>query len=306
MSDAEVPVILSPATTEPDEPSIPEFRRPATSELIGSIGDLWRARELLYELTLRDIRVRYKQAAFGVAWALLTPIFVVLGGVVARAALAGGHHGIDRTALASIAVKAVPWSFFVGAIGFSTPSLSSNSTLLTKVFFPREVLPISTVAAHLVDLSAGSLAVTVLLLVIQTPISLTVLWVPLMLVLLVLFTMGSSLVLSCANLFFRDVKYAVQILLTFGIFFTPIFFEPAMFGPVGARIAMMNPMAPLLEGVRVAVVEQHNLLVPLVTPTGVVAWDPIYLVYGLATSILGLFVALILFARFERSFADYV
>ena len=92
-----------------------------------------------------------------------------------------------------------------------------------------------------------------------------------------LFTTGVSLFLSCANLFFRDVKYIVQVVLMFGIFFTPIFFEPAMLGPKGAYLAMLNPLTGILEGLRLSVVEGHNLLEPLtVVVKGVprVAWEP--------------------------------
>ena len=134
-------------------------------------------------------------------------------------------------------------------------------------------------------------------------------WVPLLLVLLLLFTTGVSLFLSCANLFFRDVKYIVQVVLMFGIFFTPIFFEPTMLGPKGAYIAMLNPLTGILEGLRLSIVEGHNLLVPLtVVVKGVerVAWNPWELVYTAAFSIFAVLGSALMFRRLQHLFAEYV
>ena len=118
------------------------------------------------------------------------------------------------------------------------------------------------------------------------------------------------MVVSCANLFFRDVKYIVQVLLSFGIFFTPVFFEPEMFGPLGARVMMMvNPLAPLLEGLRLSVVMDHNLLDTLVVQgrhSVVLAWSPWYLVYSAACAIAAWLAGLLLFHRGESKFAEYV
>ena len=117
------------------------------------------------------------------------------------------------------------------------------------------------------------------------------------------------MILSCANLFFRDVKYIVQVILMFGIFFTPVFFEPAMFGPRGSEMLMLNPLSPFLEGLRLSVVEGHNLVAPLLTTDAagmqVVAWSPWYLVYGLTLSVGVLLMGTMVFHRFEHLFAQY-
>ena len=100
-------------------------------------------------------------------------------------------------------------------------------------------------------------------------------------------TAGLALLVSCANLFFRDVKYVVQVLLTFGIFFTPVFFEPEMFGALGARVMMLNPLAPIMEGLRLSVVLDHNLLDALVVQGrhgAVLAWIAWYLAYSAAAA----------------------
>lgn len=276
-----------------------------------AVDELWRYRDLLYELMLRDIRIRYKQAVMGFAWAILMPTLIVAAGTLVRFAMAyvGGGH-VQTAEIAGMAVKALPWAFFVGAIGFATSSLTGNLPLVSKIYFPREVLPLSATLAQGFDASIGAITVAIALPLLGVHYGLTALWAPLLALLVLCFTAGAALFLGCANLFFRDVKYIVQVMLMFGIFFTPVFFEPRMFGPLGARIMMLNPLAPLLEGLRLSVVTGHNLLVPLVVETthhqAVLAWSPWYLAYGAAWAVLGLLASALLFHRTEGLFAEYV
>lgn len=281
------------------------------AELREVASDLWHYRDLLFQLTLRDIRIRYKQAAMGVAWAALMPMLVVLAGCVVRIAMVQlGGGTFDRTSIAAIAVKAVPWAFFVGTISFATASLTGNLNLVAKVYFPRAVLPISSMLTQLADAAVAGATVALLLLVLRTPLTPALLWVPVLGLLLIIVTAAAALLLSCANLFFRDVKYIVQVVLTFGIFFTPVFFEPAMLGPRWAPLMMLNPLSPLLEGFRLAVVEGHSLLTPLIVTTragvDILAWTPWYLGYTAAVGALALFGSALLFHRLEYLFAEYV
>ena len=272
--------------------------------------ELWRHRGLLFELMRRDIRIRYKQAVMGLAWAVLMPILIVAAGALVRVAMAfvGGRPVVPQEVM-GIAMKAVPWSFFVGALGFAINSLTGNSNLVTKIYFPREVLPLAATLAQVADSAIGLTALLVASLVFGVHFGAAALWAPVLLVLLIAFTAGSALIVSCANLFFRDVKYIVQVLLSFGIFFTPVFFEPEMFGPVGARLMMLNPIAPLLEGLRLSVVSGHNLLLPLVESGAkgtILIWTPWYLVSSAAWALVMLLGGLIFFHRSEAKFAEYV
>ena len=272
------------------------------------VFDLWHGRDLLYQLTLRDIRIRYKQAVMGFGWSIFMPIMVVLSGALVRYAMAlvSGVH-LDVTDVAGLAVKALPWAFFVGTIGFATTSLTANMNLVSKVYFPREVLPLSSTFAQCFDTLIGLSALAVILPFLGVRASWGLLWVPVLLFLLVTFTAAASLFLSCANLFFRDVKYIVQVMLTFGIFFTPVFFEPSMLGARGSRLVMLNPLSPILEGMRLAVVKGHNLFEPLAaTAKGGIVWEPWYLLYSAAWAIVGLLLASLLFHRSEFVFAEYV
>jgi ABC-type polysaccharide/polyol phosphate export permease len=274
------------------------------------VRELWHSRELLGQLTRREIRIRYKQAVMGFGWALIMPLLVVCAGLLVRYAMAYvSNSPVEGTAVAGMAVKAIGWSFFVGAIGFATPSLLASIGLVTKVYFPREVLPLSAVAAQSFDTAIGIVAVAVLLPFMGVVPSLAALWAVPVLVTLLVFTAAAGLFLSCANLFFRDVKYIVQVMLTFGIFFTPVLFEPAMFGALGAKLLMLNPIAPLLEGLRLSVVEGHDLLQPLGHAgrdgRAIVVWTPLYLLYSALWAFGGLLASLRLFRSASSKFAEF-
>jgi lipopolysaccharide transport system permease protein len=291
-------------TTSDDTPSEPWA-------LIQIVRDLWHYRELLLQLTLRDIRLRYKQAVMGFGWAIFMPLLVVLSGLVVRLAMASyAETSLRASDVANLAVKGLAWAFVVGAVSFATSSLVANIVLVTKVYFPRVVLPLSATLAQAFDSGIGAAALAVILLFLGVPVTTALLWVPLVALLLVLFCAATGLFLSCVNLFYRDVKYIVQVALTFGIFFTPVLFEPAMFGARGARLLFLNPLTPLLEGLRLAVVSGHNLWRPIyeLSTRGetVLVWTPWYLAYSAAWAVFGLILAAILFHRVEPQFAEYV
>ncbi|MEO8337479.1 MAG: ABC transporter permease [bacterium] len=278
--------------------------------LVERARDVWARRELLYEFTLRDVRIRYRQAALGILWALLMPGLTVLASIVLRLFASHGALGDavgGRQAIAGVVVKAVAWSFFAGAVTLATGSLASNASLLGRVYFPREILPLAAVSAQGVDLLAGSVTAMVLLVVLGVGIiGPALLWVPVLIVLLIALASAFASVLACANLFFRDVRYIVQVLITFGMFFTPVFFDAGQIGARAGRIMMLNPVAPILEGLRLAVVNGHNLARPLVLPTGAVAWEPWQLAFSAAWATCGVVGAALLYSRLELAFAEYV
>jgi lipopolysaccharide transport system permease protein len=273
-------------------------------------GDLARSRELVEQFVLRDLRMRYKQAVIGFGWALLMPLLIVCSGILVRFAMAqSSGRQLQPEIIGAMAVKAIPWAFFAGALGLAAQSLLANKALITKIYFPREVIPFSTTLAQGVDSAIGAGVVAVILIVLRLPVTWTALWVPGLLLLLFTFTLGVALFVACANLFFRDVKYIVQVFLTFGIFVTPVFFEPQMFGAVGARILMLNPISPIIEGLRLSLIDGHNLARPLVelTRSGaeVLVWSPWYLVYTGLVAVIGLLLSLRLFRSMTYLFAEY-
>lgn len=272
--------------------------------------EVWDHRDLLEQLALRDIKLRYKQAAMGFMWAVFMPCLIVLSGLIIRYAMARiAGQTLVRADIANIAVKGLGWAFFVGALGFATASLVGNSSLVTKIYFPREVLPLSSVAAQSFDTAIGLVTLAVLLPFLGVTLNVSLLWVPALLALLVLFTTAASLFLSCANLFYRDVKYIVQIVLMFGIFFTPVFFEPSMLGARGAHLAMLNPMTGILEGLRISIVAGQTLTHPITTMVHGVetpVWEPWELVYSTVWAIGGLLGATAMFRRLQPLFAEFI
>lgn len=268
--------------------------------------DLWRYRELLIQFTKRDIRIRYKQAVIGVAWAILTPLVVVLSGWVLRVAFGrlSGETPSDAI-LAGVAVKSLGWAFFVGALGFGTASITGHLTLITKTYFPRAILPLASVLTQLVDAGIGIIALIILLPFFSVQLSAAMLWTIPLVALLILLTTAITLAASCANVFFRDAKHLVQIVLSFGIFFTPVFFDAGALGVTGSRLLMLNPLAPLLEGLRLAIVQGHNLLAPIVN-AGVVSWTPWYLAYAALWAVGGSLLSMAVFRRAEFKIAEYV
>ena len=257
---------------------------------------LTRHRDLLYMLSRRDVTVKYKQSIMGFLWAILMPLLITSAGVVVKLAMtaASGKGGMFREVL-PVAIKAAPWAFFVASIRFSTQSLSNNHNLVTKIAFPRAVFPLSAVASQLFDFLIAALVVVAVALFGVSP-TVYLLWVPVLLALLIAQVAGLALLLSAANLFFRDVKYLVEVVLTFAIFFTPVFYSVAdivaKFGRSG-ELLLLNPVAPVLEGLDAVIVGGH-------------APDPWWTGYAAGWALLLLIVTPAIFLRLEPRFAESV
>jgi lipopolysaccharide transport system permease protein len=227
---------------------------PMSHEQQYSPGHFSQYGDLLLMLTWRDIKIRYKQSIMGFAWAILMPVLIVGSGLIVMVAFSTlSGKAINKADVLSVAVKAVPWAFFVGAIRFATNSLVMNKELVTKIYFPREILPLASVLASLFDFAVAGGVLVLILIFSGIGASLQLLWVPMIIVLLLVLSVGLSILLACANLFFRDVKYLVEVVLTYGIFFTPVFYSASTLGKWGP-ILLLNPVGPLLEGLRDTIV----------------------------------------------------
>jgi ABC-type polysaccharide/polyol phosphate export permease len=257
------------------------------------IKELIAYRHLLIMLIWRDIKIKYKQSVLGFLWAIFMPMMVVAAGILVKkifSVLSG--QPMDLAQLASVSVKALPWAFFVTSVRFATNTLTNNLNLVTKIYFPREVFPLSAVLASLFDLIVASSLLIVILIIAGTGFSIHLLWLPLLLTLLIMLTAGVGMFLACANLFFRDVKYIVEVLLTFGIFFTPVFYEAKMFGKWGFLL-LLNPVGAILESI--------NAVVVLHRPP-----DVFWLSYAIVWSISTLIVAWSIFHKAEFAFAENI
>jgi lipopolysaccharide transport system permease protein len=283
-------------------------RRGLLHELREILVDVGQARGLIYQLTLRDIRVRYKQAAIGFAWAIISPLVIVAAGMIVRLAMVNmGGQPFGMANAGAIMVKSVAWGFFAAALGYATHSLTSNWALITKVYFAREVLPLSVILASTFDSLIGAAAVGLIMPFLGWTPSWAILWLPLLAAMLFCLTLAAGFFFSCANLFFRDVRYIIQLLLTFGIFFTPVYYEPAALGARWIVPQMLNPLSPIVEGLRLSVVDGHNLLETIRRANdGALIWSPLYLGYSAVWAVGGLLAAALLFHRAQFRFAEYV
>lgn len=255
-------------------------------------------RELLWQLVARELRVRYHQAALGLAWAVLLPALFVGGAALLRPALAGGAPG--GTGALDTAIRGVLWTGFSAAVATGTSSLVANAALVGKVAFVREMLPLSAVLAAGVDLTVGVGVVIVWRALAVGALTWSVLWiVPLVLVLL-LAAAALALLLSAAQLFFRDIKFAVQAALTAGVFVTPVLFGVNELGRAGHWM-QWNPLTPLLEGARIAVIGGESL-----TQRGAGGgwWEPSALLATTLGAALLFGIAALVFDHLEDRFAE--
>jgi ABC-type polysaccharide/polyol phosphate export permease len=264
------------------------------SETLGkAVREVFSRRDLLYMLTLREIKIRYKQSVMGALWALLMPMVIVTSGVIVRYAFASlSGTPLKADDIAAVAVKSAPYAFFVAAIRFGTSSLVANANLLTKVYMPRLIFPMTAVFAQLLDFLIASTLIGVFVLVIGIGVSVQLLWLPLLFLDLVALAAGFAIILSAASLFFRDVKYLVEVLLTFAVFFVPVFYDTRMLGR-WAPLVLLNPISPILEAVSATVVDHR-------------APDFGWLAYSLVFGLLLLTGALGAFRKLEPYFAESV
>jgi ABC-type polysaccharide/polyol phosphate export permease len=257
------------------------------------LRELYKYRELLYMITYRDIKVRYKQSIMGVMWAVLMPVLIVMSGIVVRYAYALAAHAPLQTAdIVGVAVKSLPWAFMVSSIRFACLSLINNKDLVTKVYFPKEVFPIAAVMASLFDCLVASSVLVILLLVTHIGGGPNLMWLPLLLLTMILLAAGIGIIVSAASLFFRDVKFLVEVLLTFGIFFTPVFYDVSMFGDKGKWL-LLNPVSPILDGFSACIArgQPPNLH---------------WLAYSLAFAIVTLCGGYVFFKHLEPAFAESI
>jgi ABC-type polysaccharide/polyol phosphate export permease len=256
-------------------------------------GEIKKYRDLLYMITWREIKIKYKQSVMGFMWAIFMPILIICAGIFVKFAMSKlSGKPFTLSEVSSVSVKALPWSFFISCIRFATNSLTTNVNLITKIYFPRELFPISAVLSQLFDFMIASSVLIIILTVAQVGASIYLLWVPALLVVLIVFATALGIFLSAANLFYRDVKYLVEVVVTFGIFFTPVFYESELAGR-WEWLLLLNPVAPLLEGLNSCIVLGR---MP----------KPGWVLYSGIVSLMSFFLAMAFFKKLESKFAENI
>lgn len=266
--------------------------RPSRGWVALRLGELGEFHELLYFLTWRDIKVRYKQTALGAAWAILQPVFTMLVFSLFFGRLAGMRSdGVPYPLFAFAAL--VPWTFFAYGLSQSANSVVGSENLIKKVYFPRLIIPISTVLSGAVDFVLAFAVLLLMLFGYGIPPTLKIFWVLPLTFLVVVSSLGVGLWLSALNVQFRDVRYAIPFLTQFWMFATPIAYPSTLLAEPWRTVYGLNPMAGVVEGFRWALLGTDTAPGPMVSVSALMA---------LAILVSGAFY----FRRMEKTFADVV
>jgi lipopolysaccharide transport system permease protein len=260
-----------------------------------NLGDLWRYRELIWFMIWRDIKVRYKQTALGAAWAILQPVmnmlvfnFLFNGGVTKLPV-----DGDIPYPLFSFAAL-LPWGLFTTALNSASRSLTSNTNMITKTYFPRLILPMSSVLGGLLDFAIAFVILLGMMFYYNYLPGWEVLWaLPVFLLLSIVTALGVALWLSAINVQYRDVGYALPFLTQFWFFLTPVVYSSKVFSEQWQLIYALNPMAGVVNGFRWALLGIGN---------------PPDLFVGISAviSVVILLTGLVYFKNMERTFADTI
>jgi lipopolysaccharide transport system permease protein len=271
----------------------PLIIRPSSGWKGLALGELWQQRELLLVFAWRNILVRYKQTAFGIAWAILQPFFLMIVFTLFFNRLGNASsNGIPYPIFSYAGL--LPWTFFSTSVTQSSLSLVSNSNLLRKIYFPRLIIPISTVLTSLVDFAvASSLLAGLMLYYGVYPEPLRLLALPALLLLAVATALGVGLWLSSLNVLYRDVQYVVPFLVQAWLFATPAVYVSKTFDEPWGTLLGLNPMQGVVSGFRWALLSSGSPPGPTLAVSAAVA---------LVVLVGGTF----FFRRLERTFADAV
>ena len=276
------------------------FLRPSRGWSALNLRDLWRYRELIYFLIWRDIKVRYKQTALGAAWAIIQPFFTMIVFTIFFGRLAGVPS--DNVPYPIFSYTALlPWGLFTKALGDAGRSMISNRSMITKVYFPRLVIPIASVLSGVVDFAIAFLVLLAMMVYYNTlpggtyqVIPTAAVWtLPLFLLLALVTALGVGLWLSALNVIYRDINYILPFLTQFWLFITPIAYPSSMIPEKWRLLYALNPMTGVVEGFRWALLGTGTAPAPMLAVSTTIA---------LVVLLSGLFY----FRRMERTFADMV
>ena len=254
--------------------------------------DLWAYRELLLFLAWRDILVRYKQTVIGIAWSVIRPVLTMVVFTVVFGRIANlPSEGVPYPLLVFAAM--LPWYFFATALSEGSNSLVQNANIVSKVYFPRLIIPVSTIAVSLVDFLISLVLLAGLMVWYQALPSARVLALPAFLLLVLVVTTGLTLWLAALNVRYRDFRYVVPFLIQVGLFLSPVGFSSAVVPDAWRLVYALNPMVGVIEGFRWCLIDGYRL-------------DAGSLALGTGISVLILATGLDYFRRTERSFADVI
>jgi lipopolysaccharide transport system permease protein len=261
--------------------------------MLGHLSRLRQYQDLLTQFTLRDIQVRYKQTFLGILWAVAQPLAYMVILTALKSVIFGEQdsEGVPHPVFLYCAM--VPWTFFQTGLNFSTTSISGNMNLVKKIYFPREIFPFSAILACTVDFLIASSIFLGMMLVYHIPFTAHLLWIPVLFAIEVAFVLAIAMFVSASNVFYRDVKYIVPLLVQVLFFASPLFYSVSQVPAHLRGWYMLNPMAVVIDGFRGAILHGRGPDPVLLGTTGLV-------------TLLAFMGAYLYFKRCESRFADLI
>lgn len=275
---------------------------PQTDEIIIEAGrseknywkDLWRYRELFYILSWRDIKVRYKQTVIGAAWSIIRPLLTMIVFTIVFGKIANlPSEGVAPYAIMVYAAM-LPWQFFANALSESSNSLVGNANLISKVYFPRLIIPTAAVITSFIDFLISFVIMIVLMVYYQYFPSWQIIMLPLFLLIAFLASMGAGLWLTALNVKYRDFRYIVPFIVQFGMYISPVGFSSSIVPEKYKLVYSLNPMVGVIDGFRWCILGGNiNIYWPgFLTSMGIVVFF--------------LWLGIYQFRKMEKSFADLI
>jgi len=254
--------------------------------------DLWRYRELFYILSWRDLKLRYKQTVIGAIWGIVRPILttIIFTFVFNRVANLQSPKDVPYALLVFSGM--LPWQFFSSALSESSNSLISNSNLVSKVYFPRMIIPASSVITSLVDLAISLLILIVMFFVYRFVPPINLLALPIFIVFAFLTSFGIGLYITALNVKYRDFRYIIPFIVQFGLYVTPVGFSSSIIPDKWRLLYYLNPMAGVIDGFRWSILGEKMYM-------------PGFLL-SLLMSLMSLWLGIHYFRKLEKSFADNI
>lgn len=255
--------------------------------------DLWRYRELFYFLSWRDILVRYKQTVIGVAWSIIRPIltmvvFTIIFGKIAKLPSADAPYPI------LVFTALLPWQFFSNALQESSNSLISNANMISKIYFPRIIMPVSSMIVALVDFAISFILLAIIMVFYRFVPSWKIVFMPLFLLLAIIVSTGAGLLISALNVKYRDFRYIVPFIIQFGLYISPVGFSSDTIPGKWRIIYSLNPMVGVIDGFRWSIIGKG------------VQFYILGFVISIILTLILFIVAIIYFRKTEKTFADRI
>lgn len=257
-------------------------------------ADLWRYRELFYILSWRDIAVRYKQTVIGILWAVLRPLLTMLVFTVIFGKLAKLPSDGNAPYALMVFAAMLPWQFFATSVSESSNSLIGNTQLITKVYFPRVIIPISSVITSFIDFLISFAILIILMVYFQFAPNWNILFLPIFLLIAFLTAAGIGLYITALNVKYRDFRYIIPFLVQFGLYISPVGFSSSIIPEKYRLLYSLNPMVGVIDGFRWAILggESTIYLPGFLMSIGVMLF---FLILGIRK-----------FRKMEKTFADII